>query len=102
MLEKITQSMRVHGYYESHPLVVAVWPGQEEPVLIDGNTRIQAALAVGITHVPFVIARFDSEMEALQHVISLQTERRTTTDGALYRLCDQFDRLMESRWRPTE
>ncbi len=94
MLENMIQDMRINGYYESEPIVLASWKGQEEPVLADGSTRVQAALAVGITHVPFVIARFDSEMDALQHVISLQTERRTTTDGALYRLCDQFDRLI--------
>ena len=96
MQEKITQSMRVHGFFESHPLVEAVWPGQEDPVLIDGNTRLQAALAVGLTHVPVVIVRFDSELEVLQRVIQPQADRRAITHGALYRLCAQFDRLMEA------
>lgn len=39
--------------------------------------------------------RLESEMAGLQLAISLQTGRRATTDGALYRLCEQCDRLME-------
>jgi hypothetical protein len=63
-------------------------------VLIDGNTRTQAALAAGITQAPVVTVRFDRELKTLLHVIKPQVDRRTTTDGALYRLCAQFDRLM--------
>jgi hypothetical protein len=49
MLQEIIQSMRVHGFFESQPIVCAVWPGQEQPVLADGNTRVQAAQAVGVS-----------------------------------------------------
>jgi len=99
MLENMIQDMRVNGYYESQPLVLGVWPGQEEPVLIDGHMRRRAAPADDITEAPFVIEEFPDEMSALRHAINLQTRRRITTDGALYRLCDQFDRLMD-RGRP--
>ncbi len=95
MLENMIQDMRVNGYYESQPLVLGVWPGQEEPVLIDGHMRRRAAPAADITEAPFVIEEFPDEMSALRHAINLQTRRRTTTDGALYRLCDRFDRLMD-------
>jgi ParB-like chromosome segregation protein Spo0J len=95
LLTGLIQDMLVNGYYESQPVVLGCWPGQEEPVLIDGHARRRAAAAAGITHVPFVIKRFDNEMAALHHARTLQTRRRITTDGALYRLCGAHDRLME-------
>ena len=44
---------------------------------------------------PFVQVRLESVMAGLELVIDLQQGRRATSDGALYRLCEQFDRLME-------
>lgn len=94
-LENITESMRVGGFWESHPIVLGWWPGLEEPVLIDGKTRMQAALGNGIREVPYMIKEFDGEVQALHYVVRSQVARRTTTDGALYRLCEQYDRLLE-------
>ncbi|MFC1834441.1 hypothetical protein ACFL2Q_06870 [Thermodesulfobacteriota bacterium] len=95
LLENITLDMRQNGYYESKPVVLANWPGLEGFVLADGHARVRAAFEADIAHVPFVTVEFPDEVSALQHAMSLQTKRRTTTDGALYRLCAQFDRLNE-------
>ncbi len=95
LLGKMIQDMRAEGFYESEPIVLGRWQGQEEPVLIDGHMRIRAAIEARITQVPFVVVEFPDEMSALQHAMNLQTKRRRTTDGALYRLCDQYDRLMD-------
>jgi ParB-like chromosome segregation protein Spo0J len=95
LLEKMIQDMRANGYYESEPIVLGVWPDQEEPVLIDGHMRIRAASEAGIRQVPSVTVEFANELNALQHAINLQTVRRISTDGAFYRLCEQYDRLME-------
>jgi len=65
------------------------------PVLADGHARLRAAFDAGITHVPVVIRFFPSELAAIQCAICLQAKRRTTTDGALYRLCEPYDRLMD-------
>lgn len=86
MLENLIQGMRADGYYESEPIVLGTWQGQEGPVLIDGHMRMRAAVEVGITEVPFVVVEFPDEAAAVSHAISLQTKRRTTTDAALYRL----------------
>jgi len=91
----LVQSMRANGYYASEPIVLATWPGQEEPVLIDGHARRAAALEVGITAVPAVQVRSESDLAVLQLAINLQTVRRRSTDGAYYRLCCQYDSLME-------
>ena len=102
LLAHITQDMREHGYYESKPITLGIWPGLQESVLIDGHARVRAAGDAGITDVPAVVMEFEDEAAALQHAMSLQTKRRTTTDGALYRLCDRYDRLMERGSRSEE
>ncbi|MFH0822013.1 MAG: hypothetical protein V2B18_04630 [Pseudomonadota bacterium] len=92
--EAITESMRVNGFFTSHPIVLGTWPGQEEPVLIDGHTRRLAALDASIAQLPFVVVEFTNEIGALQHAVSLQTKRRVTTDAALYRMCEKYDKLL--------
>jgi hypothetical protein len=95
LLEKTTEDMRANGYSPSKPVTLAVWEGQDEPVLVDGHMRRQAAINEGITEVPYVIEEFPDQAAVLQYAINCQTKRRVTTDGALYRLCEQFDRLMK-------
>jgi hypothetical protein len=95
LLAKMIEVMRAEGFYQSEPVVLAKWKGLEEPVLIDGHMRIRAASEAGITHVPCVTVEFSNEMEALQHAVNLQAVRRRTTDGAFYRLCCQYDALMD-------
>ncbi len=94
LLEKMILDMRAHGFYESEPIVLGTWRGQEDPVLIDGHMRIRAASKNGVTEVPFVPVDFESQMAALQHAMNLQAVRRRSTDGAYYRLCEQYDRLI--------
>jgi hypothetical protein len=94
LLDKMILDMRAHGFYESEPIVLGKWPGQEDPVLIDGHMRIRAASKNGVTEVPFVPVDFESQMAALQHAMNLQAVRRRSTDGAYYRLCEQYDSLL--------
>ena len=93
LLKDIIRSMRTNGFWTSHPIVLGTWPGQEEPEVIDGHTRLRAALAVGIKLGPVVILEFESELAALQRSVSLQTKRRATTDAAFYRMCEKYDGL---------
>jgi len=80
-------------------VVPGMWPGLARPVLIDGYTRREAAIAAGIEQIPCVNERFESEVAALRHVILLQAKRRGTSDAMLVRLVERFDELM-SRGRP--
>ena len=95
MVESVAQCMRSEGFYESEPVVLGTWPGQEKPVVIDGHIRVRAAVRVGITHVPCVTIKFESEVAVLEHTMYLQTKRRPTTDGVLYRLYQEYDKLTE-------
>jgi hypothetical protein len=85
--------MSANGYDEYQPVVLATWPGQEEKVIIDGHTRWKASLELGIDVIYFVHKEFEDEMAALKYAMGLQSKRRTTSDGALYRLCERYDVL---------
>jgi ParB-like chromosome segregation protein Spo0J len=87
--------MRVHGFFPSHPITMVTWPGQDDPVVIDGHTRRDAALEVGIAVVPVVIFAFEAVMAALERAVSLQAQHRFSTNGAYYRMCETYDTLME-------
>ncbi len=83
LLEKIENDMREGTYDLSQPVILATWEGQNEPVCIDGHTRLRAAINVGIEEVPIWTHEFDSEQEAMEHAIKLQQNRRNMTDAEL-------------------
>jgi len=56
---------------------------------------LDAVMRLASRRCPFVVVEFESEMAALQHAMNLQTNRGTTTDAALYRMCDEYEKLME-------
>jgi len=93
--ERFTRKMGEEGYFPSEALVLAVWEGQLDPVVIDGNRRLQAARDNGIEQVPCVIEKFPDLMGALRRAIALQMERRQNDDSTTYRLCEEFDEVMQ-------
>ncbi len=80
---KIEEHIKGNQYLTSHPLTLATWEGQKEPVCIDGHTRLQAAINVGLDQVPVFTHELDTEGEALQLAIHLQQNRRNMTDAEI-------------------
>jgi ParB-like chromosome segregation protein Spo0J len=71
--------MRETGYDKSQPLVL--W--KEEGVVVDGHTRLQAALEVGITEIPVVEKEFASLEDAKLYAYRRQAERRNLTSAEI-------------------
>jgi hypothetical protein len=94
LLAKIEQNIRDENYDESQPIILATWEGQEEPVCIDGHTRLKAATNVGIKEVPVYSYEFESEEDAFEYAIRLQSNRRNLSDGDLIHC---IERLHECR-----
>lgn len=86
VLARIEEDMKETGYDESQPVVLAKWKGQEEPVCIDGHTRLRAALNVGIESIPVFVWLFDDELAALARSIRGQVNRRRSslTDSEVF------------------
>ena len=94
LLKRIEQDMRDKIYDFSQPIVLAVWDGQEEPVCIDGHTRLQAALNVGLESVAVWLREdFETEEEALEHAIKAaeDDEWRRTDPEARKRASDTVE-----------
>jgi ParB-like chromosome segregation protein Spo0J len=81
LLKRIEEDMKENQYDDSQPIILATWEGQDEPVCIDGYTRLQAAINAGIDDVPVFSHELDTEDEALEKAILFQARRRNMSDG---------------------
>ncbi|MGO9566018.1 MAG: ParB N-terminal domain-containing protein [Desulfomonilaceae bacterium] len=91
LLKRIETNIQDDGYDESQPIILCTWDGQDEPVCIDGHTRLKACMEAGIETVPVFIHKVKDSNEALMKAIQLQTNRRNLTDGDLFRLVKVLD-----------
>ena len=80
VLDQIAADMKTNGYDYGHPIIV--WAGHKVTV-VDGHTRLKAALKTGLSKVPITLKEFASEDEALQYAIRAQSNRRNLTDAEL-------------------
>jgi ParB-like chromosome segregation protein Spo0J len=92
LLAKIEQDMRDDRYDITQPIILATWQGQNEPVCIDGHTRLKAAKNSGIEEVPVWLHEFDTEEEALEKAIRLQRNRRNMTDAEITACIETLDK----------
>jgi hypothetical protein len=106
LLAKIQQNMREENYDDSQPIILATWDGQEDPVCIDGHTRLKAATNAGIDEVPFYSCEFETAEDAFEYALRLQSNRRNLTDGDLLhcieRLHQEKPRGGDRRGEPVE
>ena len=72
---KIYNSIMLHGYDTSQPVVV----GRIKKIgdyLVDGHTRLKASIEAGEKEIPVKIKNFDSLDDALCYTLKRQSERR--------------------------
>lgn len=81
-LREITQSMKDNGYDLSKPL--HIW--KEKGILVDGHTRLAAAIAAGIAEVPVYKHSFETEDEAVEYAIKEQLNRRNLDEAGKLKL----------------
>lgn len=89
VLKKISEDMKSNGYDCAHPVIV--WAGNRCKV-IDGNTRLEAALKAGMSTIPVVLKNFASEEDALQYAIRSQSHRRNLSDSELLTCLTELDK----------
>jgi ParB-like chromosome segregation protein Spo0J len=88
--------MRDESYDDSQPIILGTWTGQDEPVCIDGHTRLKAATNVGIEEVSVYSYEFETKEDAFEYAVRLQSNRRNLTDGDLLHC---IERLHQQRPR---
>jgi ParB family chromosome partitioning protein len=78
-LALIVKSMRETGYDKSRPLVV--WKGRG--VVVDGHTRLQAAIEASVAEVPVEEKEFAALEDAKLYAYRRQAERRNLTSAEI-------------------
>jgi len=90
VVRKITDRMKKIGFDPAHP--ITVWM-TDKPVVLDGHTRLQVALSLGIEEVPVVLKEFDDVADALDYAVGQQIERRNITLAEMVRYIEVADQL---------
>ena len=88
VLNRIVTDMEKHGFDSGHPIVV--WSGKKLTV-VDGHTRLLAAIKLGIETIPVVVREFANEKAALEYAIGSQRNRRNLTDAELMKCISALD-----------
>ncbi len=87
ILFQIRENMETHGYDFSHPVVL--W--KDKGIVIDGHSRVNAALRLEIKKVPVYEKDFRDEEEALNYAVHCQVNRRNLPDSEIFRLVQGMD-----------
>lgn len=87
IFDQVADSMRHDGFHRSKPL--EIW--KEANLLIDGHTRLKAALETGQCDIPVCFLSFPDEDAALKYAIANQRDRRNMTDAELLRCIEIVD-----------
>lgn len=87
-LDAIAKDMELHGYDDAHPIVL--W--DEKGIVIDGHTRLQAAIAAGIDDVLVIRNSFEDEDAAVEYAIHCQRDRRNLSDADMLRWIKEVDK----------
>lgn len=89
VLKEIVEDMKENGFDYAHPIIV--WAGHKVTV-VDGHTRLAAALKLGLSKVPITLKEFPDEDAALRYAIKSQTNRRNLTDSELLACLNELDK----------
>ena len=88
VLQAVCESMSAKGYDKAFPIIT--W----EDVVIDGHTRLKAAMAVGIERVPVIHKKFKDEKEAVEYAIHNQRDRRNLSEAEILHCVQLLDKPM--------
>lgn len=89
VLNEIAEDMKINGFDTALPIVI--WAGHKVTV-VDGHTRLAAAIKVGLSKVPIKLKEFASEDDALKYAIKSQRNRRNLTDEELWGCVRELDK----------
>lgn len=100
-LAAVTESVRAEGFRRHQP-IIAWRASPSELVVIDGHTRLKAAVDAGIAEVPVATLQFPDEDAALLYAYRQQKERRNVSEHTLYEVFKRVDKRKTQDGRPNK
>jgi ParB family chromosome partitioning protein len=88
VLDRVQENMQRHGYDPSQPIVLWI----EKGVVVDGHTRLAAAMNLGLKEVLVQERSFANKDEALAYAIHNQRDRRNLSEAELLRCIEAVDK----------
>jgi len=85
---KVYVNMDLLGFDKTQPIIV--WKGRN--IVIDGHTRLRAAIKKEIKEVWAIEKEFLNEWDAIQYAVHLQRDRRKLTDADIFQLVRVLDK----------
>jgi len=77
VLDRICKSIQTNGFKEEEPIVI--W--EEENIIVDGHTRLEAAKKLGIYEVPVFKISFENKEAAKKYCVARQYNRRNLSQA---------------------
>lgn len=75
-VHNIARNMKAHGYDKSQPIII-----QADGTVVDGHSRLMAAIEAGLTEVAVIIKEFESRNDVLLYMEHLQLDRRNLNEA---------------------
>lgn len=85
----VKEDMEEFGFDSSK--AIDIW----ENIVVDGHTRLKAALELGLEDIPVFEHKFQDDEDALGYAIHNQRDRRNLTDADIIRCVEAVDRMRE-------
>lgn len=92
-LGNIVESMKKKGFLKHQHLLVATIIEEDMTILVDGHTRLKAAIAAGIDEVPVYEITAETRKEAKIACYEMQLFRRNLSDGQKLMAIEAMDVL---------
>ena len=75
-VHNIAKNMNAHGYDKSQPIII-----QADGTVVDGHSRLMAAIEAGLTEVAVIIKEFKSRTDVLLYMEHIQLDRRNLNEA---------------------
>ena len=101
VIANIETHMKCNGYDVGHPVILGTGSWTNNPVVIDGHTRLFVADELGVKP-SFITKEFVTEDEAVDYAIHAQRDRRNLTDTELLSCIEKIDQRNERHSKKDE
>ena len=92
-INAIAEDMKVNGYNEAFPILLADVGTEDRVYLLDGHTRVLAAQKAGVEPIVGAVMTFSTHQDAIDYAIHIQRDRRNLTDAELASCLEALDSI---------
>lgn len=89
--EEIKASMEKDGYNTAHPIEIGKIKSEDAEYVVEGNTRLRAALELGLEEIPVTYKTFENIDDAVLYAFQAQKDRRNLTPEGILEVAEKLN-----------